>query len=307
MSSFLQPHRRKRIRLFARRIAQSALLLAALCLVSAGFAGEGKPLKVLASFYPMYVMALNVVGDTPGVTVECMTEPITGCLHDYQLTPSNLKTLAGADIFIANGAGMETFIEKALQQSPHLHVIVASKGIPLAFGNNPHVWVSLGGAMEETRNIAKGLAAADPAHAAAYEANAARYVARLDALRREMHAVLDGLKHREIITFHEAFPYFASEFHLEIVGVVEREPGSEPSAGELAHTIQLVRKSHVKALFVEPQYPAKSAEIIQRETGVPVSILDPAVTGPKEPAQARDSYLRAMESNLKTLAKALRD
>ncbi|MEI6562030.1 MAG: metal ABC transporter substrate-binding protein [Verrucomicrobiota bacterium] len=302
MRPFLQPHSPTLLRPLLR-----ALLLAALCVAQIGFAGEGRPLKVLASFYPMYVMALNVVGDTPGVSVECMTEPITGCLHDYQLTPANLKTLAGADVFIANGAGMETFIEKALKQAPHLKVIEASRGIPLAFHDNPHVWVSISGAIEETRNIAKGLASADPTHAAAYEKNAANYGARLDALRQEMHAALDGLPQRDIITFHEAFPYFASEFHLKIVGVIEREPGAEPSAGELADTIRLVRKSKVKALFAEPQYPAKSAALIQRETGVPVSILDPAVTGPREPAKARDSYLRAMESNLKTLTNALQN
>ena len=291
------------------RILKNTLLLAVICFTQAGFAVEkdGKPLKVLASFYPMYVMTLNVVGDIPDVSVACMTEPITGCLHDYQLTPANLKTLASSDVFIANGAGMETFIEKAVNQSPHLKVIEASKGIKLAFDDNPHVWVSIGGAIQQTKNIAKGLAAIDPVHAAAYEENSGRYVARLDALRQKMHAALDGLKHREIVTFHEAFPYFASEFNLKIVAVVEREPGSEPSAGELAKTIKIVRESKVKALFAEPQYPAKSAEVIQRETGVPVSILDPAVTGPRNPAKARDSYINTMESNLKVLKKALQD
>ncbi|MCX6968154.1 MAG: metal ABC transporter substrate-binding protein [Verrucomicrobia bacterium] len=289
---------------FFRRIAHTAFLLVALGMAGLAFGAE--PLRVVASFYPMYVMALNVVGDTPGVQVECMTESVTGCLHDYQLTPSNLKTLASADVFIANGAGMETFIEKAVKQAPHLKVIEASKGIKLV-GGNPHIWVSIRGAMQETQNIAQGLAAIDPAHASSYEANAARYLARLEVLRREMHAALDALKQREIITFHEAFPYFADEFHLKIVGVVEREPGSEPSAGELAHTIQLVRKNKVKALFAEPQYPSKSAEIIRRETGVPVSILDPAVTGPKEPAKARDSYIKAMEANREAILKALRE
>ena len=122
-----------------------------------------------------------------------------------------------------------------------------------------------------------------------------------------MHTALDGLKYRDIITFHEAFPYFASEFNLRIVAVIEREPGSEPSAGELAQTIRTVKKSNVKALFAEPQYPAKSAQIIERETGVPVSILDPAVTGPRDPVQARNSYLRTMENNGKILQKALGD
>jgi len=292
-----------------RRIIQRALVLIALCVAQVGLAvgNDTKSLKVLASFYPMYVMTLNVVSDTPNVSVECMTEPITGCLHDYQLTPANLKTLVAADVFVANGAGMETFIEKAVKQSPHLQVIEASKGMKLAFDDNPHVWVSVSGAIQQTENIAKGLAAVDPAHAAAYQKNAANYVARLEALRQKMHTALDGLKYRDIITFHEAFPYFASEFNLRIVAVIEREPGSEPSAGELAQTIRTVKKSNVKALFAEPQYPAKSAQIIERETGVPVSILDPAVTGPRDPVQARNSYLRTMENNGKILQKALGD
>ena len=272
----------------------------------AGAANESKPLRVVCSFYPMYVMALNVVGDTPGVSVECLSEPTAGCLHDYQLTPANRKTLGSADLFIANGAGMESFIAKVVEQSPRLKVIEASQGIKLEDNGNPHVWVSISGAIEETRNIGRGLEAADPLHAAAYRDNAAAYVAKLDALRREMHAALDGLKDRNIITFHEAFPYFASEFHLNIVAVIEREPGSEPSAGELAQTIRTVRNSHVKALFAEPQYPAKSAEILHQETGVPVSILDPAVTGPRDPAQARDAYVAAMRNNLKVLAAALK-
>jgi zinc transport system substrate-binding protein len=290
-----------------RSVARILLLL--LCVAQASLAGQqpARPFRIVCSFYPMYVMALNVVGDTPGVSVQCLTEGTIGCLHDYQLTPANLKTLGLADVFIANGAGMESFLDKAVQQLPKLKVIEASKGLELAFNENPHLWVSLGGAMDETKNIAQGLAAADPAHAAAYEANTGKYVAQLDQLRREMHAALDGLKHRDIITFHEAFPYFAQEFNLHVVGVVEREPGSEPNAGELARTIALVRQKHVKALFAEPQYPEQSAELIHRETGVPVSILDPAVTGPKDPAQARDSYLRAMRKNLSVLVSALQD
>jgi len=267
----------------------------------------GRPFRVLCSFYPMYVMALNVAQDIPGVEVRCMTESSTGCLHDYQLAPTDLKALTAADVFVANGGGMEMFVEKALRQSPKLKVIEASQGIELAFHQNPHVWLSLGGAIQETRTIAAGLAAADPRHAGAYTTNAAAYIDRIERLRHEMHAALDGAKHRDIITFHEAFPYFAAEFNLRVAAVIEREPGSEPNAGELAKTITTVRQAGVRAIFAEPQYPGKSAEIIQRETGVPVRTLDPAVTGPREPEQARDSYLRTMRKNLEVLAEALRE
>ena len=88
---------------------------------------------------------------------------------------------------------------------------------------------------------------------------------------------------------------------------MERDPGSEPNARELADTIRLVRGSGVRAIFAEPQYPAKSAGIIRQETGVPVSTLDPAATGDPDPARARDSYLRTMEQNLRVLTAALAD
>jgi zinc transport system substrate-binding protein len=277
----------------------AAMTLTGICGASA------RPVEILTSFYPMYVSTLNVVGDTPGVEVACLTEPFVGCLHDYALTAGAMKKLSGADIFVANGAGMESFIEKAVNQAPSLKIIEASKGIKLAFEDNPHVWVGISGAIQQVKNIAAGLAKADPEHADQYKKNAAAYVAKLEALRAEMHAALDGLKDRDIITFHEAFPYFASEFKLNIVGVIEREPGAEPNARELAETIDLVKKQKVHALFAEPQYPSKCAKVIERETGVPVSILDPVVTGPREPAKARDAYLVAMQKNLGVLRSAL--
>jgi len=83
--------------------------------------------------------------------------------------------------------------------------------------------------------------------------------------------------------------------------VIEREPGSEPSAAELARTVEIVKSHKVKALFAEPQYPAKAARTVARETGIPVRTLDPAVSGPLAP----DAYLKAMERNLAVLREAL--
>jgi zinc transport system substrate-binding protein len=283
----------------------AAVLLFALFGAAPLAAAGVRPLRILTSFYPMYVMTLNVVGDTPGVTVGCLAKPSTGCLHDYQLTPGDMVALTRADVFVANGAGMETFIEKAVRQAPGLAVIEAGAGVQTVAGGNPHVWVSIGGAIAETEAIERGLAAADPGRADCYAKNAGDYVAKLERLRSRMHAALDGLKHRDIITFHEAFPYFAREFGLTVVGVVEREPGSEPGAQELARTIALVRRTGVRAIFAEPQYPAKSAEVIRRETGVRVCLLDPAVTGDLDPATARGSYCAAMERNLAVLVAAL--
>ena len=266
----------------------------------------GKTLIIATSFYPMYIASINVAKDVPGVKVVNMTKPTTGCLHDYQLNPDDLKTLSKAQIFVVNGAGMEAFMDKVVQQLPDLKTIEASKGIPLIKGegeegDNPHVWVSISGAVQQVKNIGLQLTTLDPDHAAQYNANTTAYVDKLEALRVKMHQALDGAKKRDIITFHEAFPYFARELNLNIVAVIEREPGSEPSAAELADSIDIVEKFQIKALFAEPQYSVKAAETIARETGTKVYILDPVVTGPME----SDAYLKIMESNLKSLEEAL--
>ncbi|MEN6565518.1 MAG: zinc ABC transporter substrate-binding protein [Veillonellales bacterium] len=267
-----------------------------------------KNFTIVTSFYPMYISTLNVTKGVPGVEVINMTKPQTGCLHDYQLTPEDLKTLEKANAFVINGAGMEAFLDKVIQQQPKLTIIDASKNIELLKDEdgeeNPHVWVSVSNAILQVRNIAEQLAAADPQNASKYKSNGEEYVNKLEALRDTMHKSLDSAAHRDIITFHEAFPYFAKEFNLNIVSVIEREPGTEPSPAELEETIEKIKESQIKALFAEPQYPAKAAQTIARETGAKVYTLDPAVTGEAK-SDAYDDYITVMGKNLKTLQEAL--
>ena len=279
-----------------RRITTACWVLFVLT-VTAGAA----PLRIVTSFYPIYITTLNVAKNVPGVEVVILTPPFAGCLHDYQMTPDALKKLSGAFVFVVNGAGMESFLDEAIRQAPGLKIVKASEGIE-RIDDNPHVWVSVSLAMKQVENIMRGLSAIDPAHADLYRKNADAYLAQLDALRKQMHEALKDAKSRNIVTFHEAFPYFAKEFDLNIVAVIEREPGSEPSARELADTIRLIRKTGVTALFAEPQYPAKVTDAIARETGAKVYTLDPAVTGPMVP----DAYIRIMERNREELQKALR-
>lgn len=266
-----------------------------------------KVLTVAASFYPMYIFSLNVAKDIPNVKVINMTKPTAGCLHDYSITTDNMKTLDGAQIFVTNGAGMESFMDKVTEQMPNLKVIDASSGIQLIKNKgdevyNQHIWVSISNAITQVKNIGEQLATLDPVNAIKYKANTTAYVMKLQSERDKMHKSLDNIKNRDIVTFHEAFPYFAKEFNLNIVGIVEREPGSEPSARDLQQTVEQVKKLKVKALFAEPQYPTKAIETISRETGSKVYTLDPAVTGPMD----ADAYINIMDSNLKILEEALK-
>ena len=295
------------------KILSLLLLVLSVALVGCGGAEKAaekksaEPFRIVTSFYPMYVATINITDGVDGVDVYNMTKPQTGCLHDYQLMTEDMKTLEKADAFVINGAGMEDFMDKVTEQQKKLKVIDASRGIALIHdeeGDNPHVWLSVTDAITQVRNIADQLKEADPAHADAYEKNAVAYIEKLTALKTEMHAALDNVPHKDIVTFHEAFPYFAKEFKLNIIGVVEREPGTEPTPTELQETIKQVNALPTKVLFTEPQYSPAAAETIARETGAKIYTLDPVVTGEATPA-AKDAYIDTMKKNMEVLQEAL--
>ena len=265
-----------------------AMLLVLLALGAAGCGtqqqgGHDKKFRIVTSFYPMYIDAINITKGVDGVEVVNMTKPQTGCLHDYQLTTEDMKTLEKADAFIVNGAGMESFLDKVIKQ---------------------HVWLSVTYNIAQVEAITSQLCEAGPEHADAYRKNALDYVTKLTALREEMHKELDNLPHRDIVTFHEAFPYLAKEFKLNIISVIEREPGTEPTPHELEETVAKVNALPVKVLFTEPQYSPTAAQTIASETGAKMYELDPVVTGEAN-EEAMDAYITAMKKNMEVLKEAL--
>ncbi len=258
---------------------------------------------ITASFYPLYIMLMNI---TEGADVELkMLAPSdTGCLHDYQLTTKDMQAIETSDIVVVNGLGMEDFLDKVFESKKD-KTIVAGENFPV-FEDNPHVWVSVEGAIFQVKNIAAGLASLDPENAGLYKNNAESYIKNLTSLSSEMKAALEPFSGSKIITFHEAFPYFASEFGLEIASVIEREPGTAPSPKELEEIIQVVNSENKAAgnkvpLFAEPQYSSSSAEVIAKETGSQIYELDPCVTG----ELSKDSYIVSMKKNLTVLQEAL--
>ena len=296
----------------------TALALVLGCLSGCSPRREEAGFRVVTSFYPVYIMALNITEGIEGVSVDNMAGQQTGCLHDYQLQNRDMQNLETADVFVINGAGMESFLSKVLEQLPELPVVDSSEGISFLYEEghshegeedhdhqdeepNAHIWVSISNYIQQVENITQSLMELDAAHSAQYAANGAAYVEKLTALRDKMHRELDGLPHREIVTFHEAFPYFAQEFDLHIAAVVNREPDSQPSARELADTIRLIRETGVQSVFAEPQYSESAAQIISQESGATLYLLDPGVTGEETP----DAYLNAMEKNLEILKEAL--
>lgn len=264
-------------------------------------------IKITATFYPLYVSLLNITDGVEGIELSLLAPPDTGCLHDYQLTTKDMKKIENSNILVANGAGMEDFIEKILETKKD-SLIIASEGFELT-DNNSHVWVSPEGAIHQTQRIVEGLSHLDPSNATKYVMNGNAYLLKLQNLRNHMHSILDEYSGKKIVTFHEAFPYFASEFNLEIASVIEREPGEAPGPKELKEQISeinsIISGGNKIALFAEPQYSSSAAEIIAKETGLKVYELDPCVTGNLKSEYIKDSYITAMKKNAEVLKEAL--
>lgn len=306
-----------------------ALALALACLTGCGKKDEpdaGEKGVIVTSFFPIYLFALNLTDGIDGLSVRCLTPPAGGCLHDYQLQVSDMKALDRADIFLINGAGMEAYLSGVMETFPELKVVDASAGVHLLesceehdhghdhegeedhHGHmhemNAHIWLDAQNAIIMVRNLAEGLTEKYPEHAEQILKNRDDYIARLEKLDVELKNGLSDLPHEDIITFHEAFPYFAEAYGLHVAAVLNQEPEDTLSPRALANLCETVEALGDPPLFIEPQYEDAAARTVAQETGAKVYVLDPVVTGP-EGEVPLDYYEEVMRRNMAVLLEAL--
>lgn len=278
---------------------------------------------IAVSFYPVYVFTINLVKGIDTVDVCCMAEQNTGCLHDYTLTARDARLLNDADVFIINGAGMETFLDDLEDTTENLPVIDSSVGIELLCGDshgheheheetahsghshnhseNSHVWMSVENAEKQILNIKNGLSEVFPQYKNQIGENCEEYLERLDGLKAEMQTAGNCLKGENIITFHAAYEYLSHEIGFNVIATVESDEGGEPSAKELAHLCDEIRKNNVKALFVEPDYDGNAAQVLAAETGAEIYVLNPVVKGDA----SLTAYEDIMRQNINLMKKAV--
>lgn len=253
---------------------------------------------IITSFYPMYIAAENIVGDSE-VELMNLSEPTTGCMHDYQLTTQDMKKLSTADVFIVNGGGIENFLADVAKQYPQLNMINACETIDL-MDENAHAWMSIPNYMEQVREITAGLVKADRKHSKEYKANCDAYLSKLEKLNRKQQDVAAKTKGKKLVIFHEAFAYIAKDFGMEICADMDLDEERQISAGEVKNIVKQINENDASMILAEKQYGQEMSEAVKRETGVDVVYLDTCVRGPYH----ADSYLKAMQSNQKLLNQA---
>ncbi|WP_166298927.1 metal ABC transporter substrate-binding protein [Bradyrhizobium sp. 2S1] len=287
-------------------------LLGLICLalmVASGPAHAAESINVVASFSILADMVRNVGGDRVDVTA--LVGP-DGDAHVYAPTPSDAKTVASARLLVVNGFGFEGWMPRLLQASgSKAPIVVATTGItPRQRGGHedPHAWQSVVNAKIYVGNIREALVAASPSDAATFKANAEAYLAKLDALDREVREAVAKIPQgrRKVISTHGAFGYFADTYGVAFIAPLGVSTDSEPSARDIAAIISQIRAEKIPAVFLENISDPRLIERIAAETGTRVggTLYSDSLTGEKGQVP---TYIDMVRHNIKALTSALAD
>ncbi len=265
---------------------------------------DGK-IKIVTSFYPMYIIAENITDGAENIELVNMTDVNVGCLHDYTLTTEDMKNVENADIFIANGLGMESFIDKILESNENMYVIDSSTNIENLISDetetNAHIWTNIDNYILQVKNISQGLIAQDEKNATIYEENTNIYVEKLEALRATFLNELEALNGKKAICLNEAFEYMGQELGLDMTTLETNHEESTMSAEMLSSIIDKAKEENIQIIIIDENDNRANAETIANETGATIYVLDSALTGILD----KDAYINAMQKNMDLLSLAL--
>ena len=289
-----------------KRIISTILVLLGLL---TGCGTNPEPAQIAATTLPVYEFTSRLCAGTDITVCRLITESVS-CLHDYTLNVSQVRAAEAAELIVINGAGLEEFMEDLFHDKELLN---SSDGMVLMeceeetdhdhnhHGHHhevdSHIWLSPENAKLMAENICTGLCVRYPKYADIFQTNLQILLVDMDALQAYGEAELSTLACQELITFHDGFSYLANSFGLTILEAVEEESGSEASAAELKHLIELTREHHLPAIFIETNGSDSAASVIARETGVVTYTLDMAMAG--------NSWFDAMYHNIDTIKEAL--
>jgi zinc/manganese transport system substrate-binding protein len=282
-----------------------------------GTTATGRVLHVVATTTQVADFARNIGGDQ--VQVTSLLKPGVDA-HDYEPSPADLEAIARADLVLENGVGLEEWLDDTIKSSGFTGPVVdTSQGVRLRAGghaeereeqaggeeHDPHIWQNPRNAQLMAANIERGLAAAEPAAAAAFEANLAAYTKQLQALDAEVERQIDSLANKKLVTNHDAFGYYIDRYGLEFVGSIipSFDSSAELSGRDIRDLVAKIKATGVKAIFSETTLPPRAAQTIGREAGVKVVVGTDALYGDAlgPPGSDGDTYLKMIRHNTTTI------
>ena len=279
------------------RIVLTLSLVAALAGCGGNSSAQGRR-SVIASFYPLAFAAQQIGGK--GIDVRNLTPPGVEP-HDLELSGSDLRTIADADLVLYLGEGFQPSLEAAIDStSAHavdlLDAVTTRAGSDDEPGVDPHVWLDPIRYAAIATRIGKELGR---------NPEAERFATRLRALDREFRRGLSQCERNEIVTSHAAFGYLAERYGLKQVAITGIAPEAEPTPRDLEKVVRAVRAVGATTVFFETLVSPRLAETVAREVEAKTAVLDPLEGLTDEEAAAGEDYFSVMRENLAALRKAL--
>ena len=283
------------------------LWIICLALVTAAPLRAQDRVNIVASFSILGDFVQNVGGDRVRLTT--LVGPDSD-VHVYEPAPADARKVADAKLLVINGLGLEGWLPRLLQASgSQAPIVTATRGIaPLKLGSDadPHAWQSVVNAKTYVVNISDALVAADPADAEVFRGNAQSYLAKLDALDREVREAVAQIPpdRRKVISTHDAFGYFAAAYGIEFIAPLGVSTESEVSARDVARIITQIKTEKIPAVFLENISDDRLMRRISAETGARIggTLYSDSLTGEKGEAP---TYIDMVRHNIKTLTSAL--
>lgn len=262
---------------------------------------DDEAVKIVTSFYQMYIIAENITDGAENIELVNMADVNVGCLHDYTLTTEDMKKVENADIFIMNGLGMESFIEKILTSNQDMNIIDSSteaQNVILSEdGVNAHIWTSIDNYILQVKYISKGLINKNQENAEVYQKNTDEYVQKLEELKNEFETKLQNLDGKKAICLNEVFGYMGQELGMEMTTIATDHEESTMSADMLSSIIDKVKQENIQIIIIDKNDNKANAETIANETGAKILELNSGMTGELD----KDAYINQIRENLNVL------
>jgi len=236
---------------------------------------DAQKIKVGVTINPYVEFVKKVGGDRVDISV---LVPPNADPHTFDLTPSAIKALSDARIYFKVGASLDfevNWLDKLAELNPKMLMVDTSTGIELIGSEghfDPHIWLSPRNTIKIIDSIYQGLVQIDPDGVEIYKGNRDTFVNDLQTLDNEVKEILSNLRTRVFVVYHSAWAYFARDYNLTQIAL--EEEGKEPTVEEIIELVEAAKAEGVKAVFAEPQFDPRELEVITKELGVEIILVD---------------------------------
>ena len=255
--------------------------------------------RILTSFYPIYIMTLNITDGAQNIELSNMAENIVGCIHDYTLNTADLRKFEKADVFIENGKSLENFTDKIVSLYPDVHIIESAENVDKLIENeeiNAHIWLNVDNYILQTSKIAEDLSKLNPENSEIYLKNSKNYIEQLNNLKQEFEEIKQK-DNKKSICLNEALDYLLEELDIESQTINSDHEQSALSAEVIKSTIEKMKNENIKIIFVDKNDNTSTAKVLANETGAKIYTLNSGMNGDKN----KDEYLKVMRENIQVL------